>query len=72
MNKRICNTENKRFVSLREWADYAGIGLNSAKKAAVAIGAEKRIGGRCVYDLRALDAYFENADAIELAPAAEE
>lgn len=71
MNKRICNTENKRFVSLREFADYAGIGKSSAKKAAVAIGAEKRIGGRCVYDLRALDAYFETADEIEL-PAAEQ
>ena len=67
MNKRTCNTENRRYVSLREWADYAGIGTTSAKKAAVRIGAEKRIGSRCVYDLKALDDYFANSDSIGLA-----
>lgn len=67
MNKRTCNTENKRYVNLREFADYAGIGLTNAKKAAVAIGAEKRIGKRCVYDLKAIDEYFANTDSIDLA-----
>lgn len=66
MYKRICNTENRRYVSLREWADYAGIGLTNAKKAAVRIGAEKRIGKRCVYDLQALDKYFEDESEILL------
>ena len=66
MNKRISDTENRRYVNLRTWANYAGIGLNSAKKAAVKIRAEKRIGSRCVYDLQALDEYFKQSDAIEL------
>lgn len=67
--RNVTNTEGKRYVSLREFADYAGIGISSAKKAAVKINAEKRIGSRCVYDLQALDAYFETADAIELTAA---
>ena len=67
--RTVVNHEGKRYVSLREWADYAGIGISSAKKAAVAIGAEKRIGSRCIYDLQALDAYFETADTIELTAA---
>ena len=67
MNKRTCNTGNKRYVSLREWADYAGIGTTNAKKAAVMIGAEKRIGTRCVYDLKKLDDYFTHEDSIGLA-----
>ena len=67
MNKRLSNTGNKRYVSLREFANYAGIGTTSAKKAAVKIGAEKRIGNRCVYDLNALDDYFAHENSIGLA-----
>ena len=70
MNKRICNTENKRYVSLREWANYCGIGLSSAKRAAVKIGAEKRIGSRRIYDLQKLDEFLAQADEIDITPAA--
>ena len=67
MHKETCYTENRRYVNLREFANYAGIGITNAKKAAVAIGAEKKIGKRCVYDLKALDEHFEN-DAEILLP----
>ena len=66
MNERTSSTEGKRYVNLREFAKYAGIGITNAKKAAVAIGAEKKIGKRCVYDINALDEHFAHADKILL------
>lgn len=66
MNLRKTNTAAaQRYVNLRDWATYAGVGLSTAKKAAVAIGAEKRIGKRCIYDLQALDVYFADHDVLE-------
>lgn len=63
--KNNTSTETaKRYVNLQDWATYAGIGKSTAKKAAVKIGAEKRIGGRCVYDLKALDDYFADNDVL--------
>ena len=67
MNKQIENQQiSKRFVNLREWANVLGVGIATARKAARVIGAEKRVGSRCIYDLQVLDDYFEKADAIEI------
>lgn len=69
MNKRNCSTENKRYVSKAEFAGYAGIGTTSAEKLALLIGAKRRIGRRCVYDLQALDEYLQTHDEVELTEA---
>ena len=60
MQKRTTNdTEHyQRFVNLKAAAAYMGVGTQTAKAAAVKIGAEKRIGKRCIYDLKAIDEYF--------------
>lgn len=67
MHKRINNVEIARYVNLPTAAAYLSMGLTNAKKALVAIGAEKRIGKRCVYDLKVIDEYFANTDSIDLA-----
>ena len=66
MRKRVSGNGCHRYVSLSEFGDYMNLGRNSAKKTAVAIGAEKRIGKRCVYDLRKVDEYFSNHDSVDI------
>lgn len=67
MVARIENpTAAKRYVNLRDFAAYLGVGLNNAEKAAAKIGAKKKVGSRAVYDLQALDEYFANAEEIKI------
>ena len=55
-----------RYCNIEQFADYAGLGISTARKAAKAIGAERRIGKRCVYDTKTLDDYLQTHDGIEL------
>ena len=66
MNLRTETAGAKRYVSLKDFATYAGVGLNTAEKAAVKIGAKRKVGSRAVYDLQALDEYFANAEEINI------
>ncbi|MBR2556491.1 MAG: hypothetical protein IKE94_16710 [Aeriscardovia sp.] len=70
--RNVDANNDKRFVNLRAAADYMGVGTQTAKVTAVKIGAEKRIGKRCVYDLRKIDEYFSENDTVQLEAADEE
>jgi len=61
----------KRFMTIQECADYLNIGISSTRKYMKEIGAEKRIGKRCLYDRNVIDRYFDNEDRIGQATEAE-
>ena len=64
--RTMTNSEQyQRFVNLKTAAAYLGVGTHTAKATAVKIGAEKRIGKRCIYDLQAIDEYFSCHDTLE-------
>lgn len=68
MRKRIANhseTEMKRFYSIPEAADYLGLGISSTRAWCKQIGAERRFGGRTLYDIRVIDAAL-NGESINL------
>lgn len=67
MKQRTIDGNNtSRYVNLKAAADYMGLGTQTAKKVAVKIGAEKRVGKRCIYDLQKIDAYFMENDSVDL------
>ena len=64
--RKTDETAAKRYANLREFAAYAGLGLNLADKAAVAAGAKRKVGNRAIYDLQAFDEYMLNAGQIDI------
>lgn len=51
--------EQIRFVDIRGFMLYVGLGRNAALKLATEIGCKRRFGRRVVYDLRIADRYFD-------------
>lgn len=49
-----------RLIGKEELCSYLGLGKTSAVKFAVDAGAVKRIGRRCLYDVRILDKAIDN------------
>ena len=60
----VTNT-NRFFASADDAACYLGIGSQTARRILKKIGAEKRIGKRCIYDKKIIDAYFDENDSID-------
>lgn len=56
MRKReLHSTDNKRLLDRKDLCGYTSMGISKAVEFARAVGAEKRIGRRCLYDVRILD-----------------
>ena len=51
--------EQIRFVDIRGFMLYVGLGRNAALKLATEIGCKRRFGRRVVYDLKVADRYFD-------------
>lgn len=60
MNRKIDHDFEKRLLSVEECCDYCGLGKNSVRKLMLEIGAGIKIGGRCLYDKRKIDTYFDS------------
>ena len=60
MNRKINYDFEKRMLSIKECQDYCGLGRNSARNLMHQIGAEIRIGSRCLYDKKVIDTYFDS------------
>ena len=60
MNKRIDYEGEKRMLSISECQNYCGLGRNSARTLMHKIGAEIKIGNRCLYDKKIIDTYFDS------------
>lgn len=50
---------DKRLLDASETCYYLGLGRNKGIEFAKSIGAERKIGRRCMYDRKALDDYFD-------------
>lgn len=48
-----------RLLNAKEVCSYLNLGLNRGVEFAKAIGAERKIGGRCLYDREVIDLYFD-------------
>ena len=48
-----------RFVDIKGFMLYVGLGRNAALELATEIGCKRRFGRRVVYDLRVADRYFD-------------
>lgn len=59
MNKRIDHNFKKRLLSISECCDYVGLGKTSTRKLMKQIGAECKIGGRCLFDKFTIDQYID-------------
>lgn len=49
----------KRLLDVSEICIYLGLGRNRAIEFAKSIGAERKIGKRCLYDKKAIDLYLD-------------
>lgn len=49
----------KRLLDANETCAYLGLGRNKATEFAKSIGAERKVGRRCLYDKVAIDRYFD-------------
>lgn len=65
MNKRTEHNYEKRMLSINECCDYVGLGKNSTRQLMKDIGAECRVGSRCLYDKHAIDTYFDSLTRAE-------
>lgn len=67
MRKR---TQNKSALQLygnaRETADRFGLGLQTAIALARKAGAERKVGGRNIYDFRKIDEFLERNNKVAL------
>lgn len=52
--------DEKRFLKELEGTQYTGLGRSKFREFAKEIGAVKKVGKRCVYDRKVIDAYFDN------------
>lgn len=61
MKKRnnIAVIGEKRLLDISETCAYLGLGRNKATELARAIGAERKVGRRCLYDKVAIDRHFD-------------
>lgn len=50
----------QRYLSAKQLVIYTGLGRSKALKVGQEAGAEIRLGGRTLYDIKALDAYFDS------------
>lgn len=64
MTLRKCEAtiHDRRLLSVREGADYAGVGLNTFRAWAEQIGAVRRIGSRVLYDRNVIDAALDDTN----------
>lgn len=64
MNARIVNNNlaEIRMLSLRQSADYMGVGINTARKLGKEIGAIRHYGRRVVLDKNVIDKYLDNLE----------
>jgi hypothetical protein len=51
--------DEKRLLDVSELCLYLAIGRNNAMILAKEIGAERRIGKRCLYDRKVIDQHFD-------------
>ncbi len=61
MNERIRETSGceKRMFDANETCVYLGLGRNKGIEFAKSVGAERKIGRRCLYDKKVLDAALD-------------
>ena len=68
MNKRETTTvERKRLLDAKETCEYLSLGRNRGVEFAKSIGAERRIGRRCLYDKVVIDRYLDKQMKGEIA-----
>lgn len=62
MNERIKETLmcEKRMFDANETCTYLGLGRNKGIEFAKSVGAERKIGRRCLYDKKVLDKALDN------------
>jgi hypothetical protein len=60
MNRKINYDFEKRMLSIEECQSYIGLGKNSTRKLMKDIGAERKIGSRCLYDKHVIDNYLDS------------
>ncbi len=53
------NLVEKRFFNAKELCEYLNLGRNRGVEFAKNIGAERKIGRRCLYDKVVIDRYFD-------------
>ncbi len=53
------NCIESRFLNAKEVCAYLNLGRNRGVEFAKAIGAERKIGRRCLYDKMVIDRYFD-------------
>lgn len=53
------DTTEKRLLDIKEVCEYLSLGRNKSIEFAKSIGAERRIGRRCLYDKKAIDHYLD-------------
>ena len=51
--------QNRKFVDVHDLCEYVALGRNSAVRLAKAANAERQFGKRKIYDLTAIDEYFD-------------
>ena len=71
MRKTATTATKERYLSAKECAEFLNIGISTARKFAKEIGAEKKIGTRCVYDKKAIEAYLDENNTVSLPKRAE-
>ena len=60
MNKRTTATNiEKRLLDAKETCEYLSLGRNNGLKFAKEIGAERKVGKRCLYDKKVIDHYLD-------------
>lgn len=64
-NDSCLNDNEKRLFDVTELCAYISMGKNNAVIFAREIGAERRIGRRCLYDKVHIDRYFDELLEIE-------
>lgn len=56
----------KRLLRLDEFCEYAGVGRNTARKLAKALGIDKRIGHKILYDRALFDKWCDENKAVDI------
>lgn len=55
----------QRFLTANECADYLRLSPLTVRRFCKRIGAEKKIGSRCIYDRKVIDDYLAKNDVYE-------
>lgn len=63
MRKKENSAMSPRMLSVEEVCAYLGLGKNRGVEFAKSIGAERKVGRRCLYDKKVIDAALDSMTA---------